>query len=719
MKRRILLICCLLVVSLLSTVAFTACKSEKINYVEPAEDEIVSVYDVVKTAFEGFAPPSASTDGSYTQSETTVYNGKTVYLAWKAVIDKTSGAKDSDVTVSEPVNGAVTIAVNMQSPVEFKYTLSFTLVNINGAEYKDAAGKPYTFSKDFIVPKYISAEEKVNAEKTAFEASFSSTATTLAIKGSTYDDVTISYSSSNSDVYAVATDGTVTVTPTLNDESIELIVTFTCGDASVTSKKQFTVPADNNLKLQKIIEGMTTTITDSITLPEGVTWSVKSGTAITITNGTATVTQPEFADGDATGVLTATLGEATKDVTITVKAKDQACYAYIINPQLLKAKFYLTGEMANTYYLATSTFLTNAVVVYKEALTEGYKFYYLDGSTKKYFAVEKNGNYYNVKFLEEGNVFYHNAELNYWYTTAGEDECFLGGSGEHNTGSSYAISNVGKSNYYYMQFVETTAETQISDEAIANAELNAITVTDTITGAGSIDLSSAAKVYGNDVNYVWTIETDALSIGTISGNNKLTVTNPASDTTVTLKVVVTYKNATDSKTFTVTVKHKDATSALQELSEYTLSFPDSNQNINKTSAYNKTWTATNASGKSWTIANFNNNNWNNWTYIKAGSKNNASIASISNTVSTTVKQIVITIDNVTTDNINEIYLQVSTSDDFANATKISLAKIEKGDKEFDIPTNIQAANLYYKLVFDCNKASKNGPIQISKVVYKG
>lgn len=43
MKRRILLICCLLVVSLLSTVAFTACKSEKINYVEPAEDEIVSV----------------------------------------------------------------------------------------------------------------------------------------------------------------------------------------------------------------------------------------------------------------------------------------------------------------------------------------------------------------------------------------------------------------------------------------------------------------------------------------------------------------------------------------------------------------------------------------------------------------------------------------------------------------------------------------------------
>lgn len=603
--------------------------------------------------------PPASTDGSYTQSEATVYNGKTVYLAWKAVVDKTSGAKDSDVTVSDPVNGAVTINVNMQSPVEFKYTLSFTLVNINGAEYKDASGKPYTFSKDFIIPRYITAEEKVNTEKTAFDASFSSTAETLPIKGSTYDEVTISYGSSNSDVYAVAANGDVTITRTLNNEPITLTVTFTCGETSVTHEEQFTVtarertdaekaefekenysfdsaattlpvkgstyedvtisytssnatvysvatdgkvnihkattntkitvtvtftcggysdsfttdeftvPADNNLKLQKIIEGMTTTITDSITLPEGAVWAVKSGTAITITNGMATVTQPEFADGDAIVVLTATLGESTKDVEITVKAKDQACYAYIINPQLLSAKFYLTGEMVNTYYLKTSTFLTDAVVVYKEALTEGYKFYYLDGSAKKYFAVEKVGTHYNVKYLEEGNVFYHNAESNYWYTTADGDECFLGGSGEYNTGASYAISYVGNTNYYYMQFVETTDETQISDVAIATAESNAITVTTTITGAGSIDLANKAKVYGNEVTYVWTIETDTLSIGTISGNNKLTVTNPASDTTVTLKVVVTYKTATVNKTFTVTVKHKDATSTTTTTYTYT------------------------------------------------------------------------------------------------------------------------------------------------------
>lgn len=74
-------------------------------------------------------------------------------------------------------------------------------------------------------------------------------------------------------------------------------------------------------KLALIIAKINTTVAADFTLDSSVTWTVKSGTAITIAEGKATVTRPAEGEEDATVVLTATLGEATQDVTITVKAQ--------------------------------------------------------------------------------------------------------------------------------------------------------------------------------------------------------------------------------------------------------------------------------------------------------------------------------------------------------------------------------------------------------------
>ena len=146
-----------------------------------------------------------------------------------------------------------------------------------------------------------------------------------------------------------------------------------------------------------------------------------------------------------------------------------------------------------------------------------------------------------------------------------------------------------------------------------------------------------------------------------------------------------------------------------------LTFPDEGTESKAISAYDETWKAT-IGEDVWTIANFNTNKWNNWKYIKCGSKNFESVASITSpAIDQPISNIVLTIDNITKDKINSIKLQVATDADCKNVTEEIPAKIEDGDLIFK-PTK-SAANNYYKFVFDCQKGSRNGLIQISKIAY--
>ena len=147
-----------------------------------------------------------------------------------------------------------------------------------------------------------------------------------------------------------------------------------------------------------------------------------------------------------------------------------------------------------------------------------------------------------------------------------------------------------------------------------------------------------------------------------------------------------------------------------------LTFPDEGTEGKTISAYNKTWKAT--IGKDvWTIANFNSNRWEkSWKYIKCGSNKFESVASITSpAIDQPISNIVLTIDQITKAKINSIKLQVATDADCKNVTEEISAKIEDGDLIFK-PTK-SAANNYYKFVFDCQKGSRNGLIQVSKIAY--
>lgn len=147
-----------------------------------------------------------------------------------------------------------------------------------------------------------------------------------------------------------------------------------------------------------------------------------------------------------------------------------------------------------------------------------------------------------------------------------------------------------------------------------------------------------------------------------------------------------------------------------------LTFPDEGTESKNISAYDKTWKAT-IGEDVWTIEKFNSNKWNNnWKFIKCGSKNFKSVASITSpAIDQPISNIVLTIDKITKSSINSIKLQVATDADCNNVTEEISAKLEDGDLIFK-PTK-SAANNYYKFVFDCQAGTSNGLIQVSKIAY--
>lgn len=157
----------------------------------------------------------------------------------------------------------------------------------------------------------------------------------------------------------------------------------------------------------------------------------------------------------------------------------------------------------------------------------------------------------------------------------------------------------------------------------------------------------------------------------------------------------------------------------QETAYKTLSFPDENKANNKLSSYEKTWTAK-IGDFSWDIENFNNNNWNNWTQIRAGRKEIASIARITNATpfDKAIGKIVVDVaEDVAAKNVNSIYLLVASDAACSNVLeKVKLVYYLKGDFVFNI--SAPQANLYYRLVFDLTKrSSANGFVKVNKVEY--
>lgn len=159
----------------------------------------------------------------------------------------------------------------------------------------------------------------------------------------------------------------------------------------------------------------------------------------------------------------------------------------------------------------------------------------------------------------------------------------------------------------------------------------------------------------------------------------------------------------------------------QETAYKTLSFPDDNKGTNGVQAYDKTWTAK-IGDFSWNITNFNNNTWG-WTHIRAGRKDNPSVATIDNTTpfdKAIGKIVVDVLQDVDAGLVNSICLQVASDAGFSNVIEtVELKSYKKTDFVFNV--SAPQANLYYRLKFDLKKGStkskKNGFVQINKVEY--
>ena len=129
--------------------------------------------------------------------------------------------------------------------------------------------------------------------------------------------------------------------------------------------------------------------------------------------------------------------------------------------------------------------------------------------------------------------------------------------------------------------------------------------------------------------------------------------------------------------------------------------------------YTSTWTTTNE-GFTWTIVN-GNNNQNAWSVVKFGRKNNASVGSITTAAkySSAVTKVNVTIDALTASKINSITLYTSSD----NSTWTTAGTFTKATGTQSVSISSPAANLYYKVEFNCASGSSNGLITVSKVEY--
>ena len=133
-------------------------------------------------------------------------------------------------------------------------------------------------------------------------------------------------------------------------------------------------------------------------------------------------------------------------------------------------------------------------------------------------------------------------------------------------------------------------------------------------------------------------------------------------------------------------------------------------------SYSKTWQST-TDGFTVDIVNFNNNNWNNWTYIKCGSKNNASVATITTNaaIDKAITKVVVTFDAVTAANLDSTTLTVASDNKFTENVQTIKVTAAKGECPYAVTTPTE--NMYYKLTYACKKGSANGFVQISKIEY--
>lgn len=251
----------------------------------------------------------------------------------------------------------------------------------------------------------------------------------------------------------------------------------------------------------------------------------------------------------------------------------------------------------------------------------------------------------------------------------------------------------------------------------------------------SLSVDQTSKVWAADATDAFVVKVAVNSEGgdwnvtpTTLDWASITVDKTAGTITITPNGANTNETANEA---TLTVTHASEASLKKKITlkqnaagseaakTYTLTFASSYNDPNA-SGYTNSWKAT-LDGFTWKMVNWNNNNnYNsNWTYVRAGSKNAASVATITTDTAMpeAISTVTMTIDKITATSVNSIKLEVLSADEKTVEETITADKeaIVVGDCAFKI-TNPQQ-DCKYRITLDCKKGSGNGFVQVSKVVY--
>lgn len=240
----------------------------------------------------------------------------------------------------------------------------------------------------------------------------------------------------------------------------------------------------------------------------------------------------------------------------------------------------------------------------------------------------------------------------------------------------------------------------IKDEKVANDLTATATVND--ASMGEVTLSKTSGItYGETITVTATPK-EGYKLSNVTytdGANKET------DITESLSFTATYVNKVEA-----TFVSNDTKLA----KVYDVTFNGTN-NQEPVGSYTKTWINI-SDGITYEVANFNNNK-NGWAYVKCGSKNAASVASIANKTALpeAIGTVSINISAITAAKVNSIKLLVSQDATFATPTKTYELAKTKGVQDIQMETPTE--NCYYKFVFDCQAGSSNGLVTVKSLSF--
>lgn len=168
------------------------------------------------------------------------------------------------------------------------------------------------------------------------------------------------------------------------------------------------------------------------------------------------------------------------------------------------------------------------------------------------------------------------------------------------------------------------------------------------------------------------------------------------------------------KIFTLLIVAILATATSWAAEPYKAALFGKDYNSEAVSSYTDSWSATNA-GFTVNLQNWNNNQ-NDWDYVKAGRKKEASVATITTAeaIDKAINKVAVTVSDATVALIISTKLYVASDVDFSKDVQTITVTPAVGTLEFVVPN--PAANQYYKFEANCKKG-ENGLISVSKLEY--